>query len=716
MEYIKAIGIWYANELPTIKKKKDTILQPIYEAFTNAWEALVEKYSIGCLKNGTVLISFYLTRDLFSQENQIYNFDKIVICDNGAGITEKGYTRLINLRDDSKRLSNKGTGRIQYVHFFDKTTIESDYANHISKTGYSKRIITLSKSAPFLKENSIMRLDEYILESQVSESSTTVTFELPLDIKDLDYYIAITAKEVKEEMIRHFLSRFCDNRIDLPHIIIKRFFNYEEVESEEINAKDIPMPDKEKPIEVSYSKLNEKNKIISTSQKETFEIKSFVLPESTLDKNAIYLVSKGEIAKDISLDNLLPTETINGNRYLFLLTGKYIDENDDDTRGNINLITAKQFKKQEEASLFPEQVILLDNIENEANKTIGELYGEIEEKNIAKKKNIDELQKMFLLNPKIVNTLRNKIKNTDSDETILREIYKSEVSLIAQTDAQIKQQLKDIESLTPADEDYQKKLHDKVNEFVKIVPLQNRTALTQYVARRKLVLELFDKILRKELDKLKNGERIDENILHNLIFQRTTTSSEPEDSDLWLINEDFIYFEGVSENKLCNIEIEGKRLLKEKLSDEEMAYKNKCGKDAGNRRPDILLFPAEGKCIIIEFKAPDVDVAEHLHQINRYARLINNLSDSSYKFDTYYGYLIGENIDIDEVQDSDPNFKSAHGLGYIFRPYLPVTGKFGRSDGALYTEIIKYSDLLKRAQIRNKIFIDKLEKGNKKDD
>lgn len=42
MEYIKAIGIWYANELPTIKKKKDTILQPIYEAFTNAWEALVE--------------------------------------------------------------------------------------------------------------------------------------------------------------------------------------------------------------------------------------------------------------------------------------------------------------------------------------------------------------------------------------------------------------------------------------------------------------------------------------------------------------------------------------------------------------------------------------------------------------------------------------------------------------------------------------------------
>ena len=34
MEYIKALGIRYANELPTIHKKKDTPLQPIYEAFT----------------------------------------------------------------------------------------------------------------------------------------------------------------------------------------------------------------------------------------------------------------------------------------------------------------------------------------------------------------------------------------------------------------------------------------------------------------------------------------------------------------------------------------------------------------------------------------------------------------------------------------------------------------------------------------------------------
>ena len=33
---------------------------------------------------------------------------------------------------------------------------------------------------------------------------------------------------------------------------------------------------------------------------------------------------------------------------------------------------------------------------------------------------------------------------------------------------------------------------------------------------------------------------------------------------------------------------------------------------------------------------------------------------------------------------------------------------FRREDGSLYTEIIKYSTLLERAKLRNKIFIDKL--------
>ena len=322
---------------------------------------------------------------------------------------------------------------------------------------------------------------------------------------------------------------------------------------------------------------------------------------------------------------------------------------------------------------------------------------------------------MFLLNSKTVESIRNKIKNTDNDETILKTIYEADSELEAQKDNQIKEKLDVLKTITPdKTENYQNELQKMVNEFVTLIPLQNRTALSKYVARRKLVLELFGQILNKELEAVrdKKKERIDEKLLHNLIFQQSSESDSPEDSDLWLINEEYIYFKGFSESKLDDVKIGNNYLFKREddMNDEEKEYKHKNNKDAGERRPDVLLFPKEGKCIIIEFKAPDVDVSNHLNQINRYARLINNLSTDKISINTYYGYLIGESIDIDEVQDADSDFISSANLNYIYRPYKKITGKFGRENGALYTEIIKYSTLLERAQLRNQIFIDKLVK------
>ena len=43
--FIKATGIWYRNEINTIKKKADVPLQPVFEAFMNAWEAILDRFS-----------------------------------------------------------------------------------------------------------------------------------------------------------------------------------------------------------------------------------------------------------------------------------------------------------------------------------------------------------------------------------------------------------------------------------------------------------------------------------------------------------------------------------------------------------------------------------------------------------------------------------------------------------------------------------------------
>ena len=262
--------------------------------------------------------------------------------------------------------------------------------------------------------------------------------------------------------------------------------------------------------------------------------------------------------------------------------------------------------------------------------------------------------------------------------------------------------------MNPDTEDYQENLKKQVDEFVREVPLQNRAALTRYVARRKLVLDVFDDILSKELKPLFKTERINESVLHNLIFQQRTDNVE--DSDLWPLNEDFIYFKGVSDIRLASVEINGKRVFKDEsaLSVSERNYREKLERDAGNRRPDILLFPNEGKCIIVELKAPDVNVSEHLNQINRYASLINNLSSEEFIFQSYFGYLIGETVDEDDVRDSDADFRRSYD-DILVRPHKVIAGKFGRNDGVLYTEVLKYSSLLKRARQRNEIFIRKLE-------
>ena len=704
--FVKAVGIYYPQELSVIKKSAD-IHQPLFEAITNAWEAILDKFGSEGLDKGIIQIGLYATKALEMGEDSAYGFDRIVIKDNGIGLDAKNYDRLINLRDPSKNRSNKGTGRVQYLHSFGVTRITSVYEG---QDGKNERInVTLSKNEHFLGNRSILRVDSK--EETLEESTyTETTFLNPIDAKESQYYSTLNAGNLKTFIIRHYLARFCDNRNCLPQISISRYVNEKLDSNYTIESSDVPQPIHEDDFAVKYSKLEDR-RVVQLDKEESFKLRSFKESSSELESNALYLVSKGDLGSTLSIDNLTDKEVIDGNRYLFLLSGEYLNLCDSDDRGNISLMTAKDFKKRnQDPSMFPEEVILREDIEQETNSRISTVCQEIAKKEEEKQANIDELQRMFLLDPDTVDSIRKKVKKSSSDAEILNLVYKGEMDKIAEVDAKIKQQVKEIEQLDPVSPDYQTKLQEKVNAFVEILPEQNKTALSKYIARRKLVLELFGKILSKEIVKLKSGGRIDENLLHNLIFQQHTTN--PETSDLWLIDDQFLYFKGCSEKQLNKIQINGVKLLKDVLSEEEQQYKNRNGLDIGTRRPDILLYPEEGKCIIIEFKAPDVEVSEHLSQINKYAMTLNNLAAEGFHFHSFYGYLVGENVDYDAVEENDSSFKKACNLGYLFRPNYKVPGRFGHAEGDLYTEIIKYSDLLKRAQLRNRIFIEKLEGSN----
>lgn len=706
-QFIKATGIYYPRELETFRRKKGTYLQPIFEAVTNAWEAIIDKFGSENLNQGRITITLNVSKGLDLENNSVYQIQTIKITDNGIGLDEENLTRLQNLRDPSKNHSNNGTGRIQFLFFFGSTVLES-----ISNVGEDKsRIVkaTLSCNELFLRNNSIMRLEKDE-EIDRQDSNTILTFNNPLELKDSKAYGALTAALLKNDIINHSLARFCDNRDKLPQITIERYVNQELDGIETIVADNIPVPEKEEDLEVKYATIKDK-KIVRTDQSESFHIRSFAVPEHKMDGNRLYMVSKGELGNTLPLDNLSEKETIDGNRYMFLLSGSYLDACDSDDRGNISLVKEKELKKlyKDGDSVFQnEQFILQENLVDEVNHKISTIYEVFSQKELEKENNINELQEMFLLDPSTVDSIRSKVKKSTTDAEILKMVYESEMAKVADLDASIKEAVQSVEALDPSKPEYQAKLKELVDDFSVKIPEQNKSALTKYIARRKLVLELFDKVLHNETDALRGGERIDEDVLHNLIFKQH--SNNPQGSDLWLLDDQYLYFEGCSEKELNKIKINGTNLLKQKLTDEEKAYKIRHEKkDVGARRPDILLYPAEGKCVIVEFKAPDVDVSEHLDQINRYAMIIHNLSDPKFSINTFYGYLVGENIDYDSVQESNPYFKEAANLGFIFRPNLPVPGRFGHQEGDLYTEVIKYSELLKRAQNRNRVFIEKLE-------
>jgi len=219
-----------------------------------------------------------------------------------------------------------------------------------------------------------------------------------------------------------------------------------------------------------------------------------------------------------------------------------------------------------------------------------------------------------------------------------------------------------------------------------------------------MVTEVLKKILSEDLDyqkqpKVQGKNKDREGLIHDLIIKRKSDNTEVL-NDLWILNEEFVHFDGCSELEIKQIKSSsGQKLLRE-ISDEEI---QKFG-IKHNKRPDIFLFPEEGKCVLIELKEPLTDMSDHLQQLPKYCQLIANYSINP--INQFYCYLVGEKInplmDLNEYEEN-------------------VTGDWVKSDipirsidanrtkiATAQMEVIKLSSLHSRAHRRNQSFAEKL--------
>lgn len=706
-EYIKVEGVYLPAILNEIKKH-DNPFQSFFEAFTNSLESIkINKDENGVsATDSSIILSLYYSKDLLGEKI----FKKVMIEDDGVGFDDIQFERFSRLKDSRKGINNKGSGRVQFINYFANCSFVSTYK---SGDKYYERNFNISKSKVFIENSAIVK-HNYTNGTQSNRNKTILTLSDLLEPEKDEKKLSISIDNLKIEILRRYIQYFCSHRDSLPQIILNEYIDEEFIRSIGIFKEEIPVPDKEESFTVNYSKKSSGNVnlCIKLDKTENFKFISFKLKKTDFKRNEIYLVSKDELIdnKDFRLKfySLSPEESLDDMKYFILISSQYLNNKDSDIRGKISILKKGEFLENDDLFSDSEE-ILFDDIEINVNDVIHRIYPEIDKKNIEKESKIANIKKMFLFNDEVLKDL--SISFNDSEDRIIEKLHKAESKIFAKGDSAIYKQLKDLDLLNPIDKDFNVNLNSVIEKLTKEIPLQNRASLTHYVARRKIMLELLDKILKRKLEVQNDGGRNnDEQLLHNIIFQQSATN--PNSSDLWLINEDFIYFNGTSETQIKNIKIDGVSIIKDDLTPDEINYITSLDENRLSKRTDILLFPSERKCIIIELKNPDKNVSEHLNQINRYATLLRNLTKDKYQFDTFYGYLIGEKVDSEDIRDFDSDFKYAYHFDYVFRPHKIIVGKNGRNDGSLYTEVIKYSTLLQRAKKRNEIFIEKLQINN----
>ena len=679
-------------------KKHSSYLQPIFEAISNSLEATSGKDDV-------ITIRINKAKTLNHEQ---YSFLSIDIIDTGIGFNDDNFGRLRRLYDESKGQNNFGTGRVQYLHFFNNTDIYSVFEEEGLK--YKRRIV-LSKNF-YATQKSVIWSSEKEVVDIATPIGTMVSFYYPLNDEDQEKYNELTTIELRDRILIHYLSRFCLNRDNLQQIKLECYINsiHNKDSDQIITGKDIPQPDYTDSVQVNYSKISvDGNTIIKTPNTEEFIINSYSLPCSIQKRNEVKLTSKNETVEVSGIDFSLIKDSpkINNSYLLFLISSSYLTQQDSDLRGQLAIYSRKDFLKKR--NLFSgEEQILTDDIEEKVTSSITAHYKSISKVKESFEAQIDELAEMFSLDRTVLNEVG--YKAGDSDESILKKVYEYNADISAKHDAGIKSVMDSLKELTPSSKDFKKKLNEKVKRVSELVPQINRTELVRYISKRKIILDLMQKTLDKQLDcqqKNSKGKKINhESFLHNILFSQH--SDNPLDSNLWMINDDFIHYKGISESELRNIKVGSELFFREDLTKEELEELTAYNRDKLGNRPDILLFPKEHKCIIIELKSMDADVSKFVSQVSQYAGLIRQYAKERFEITTFYAYLIGESFTLSEVKRANPFFKKAYYFDYLFCPNYPVDGGENRRDGEMYIEVIKYSTLLERAVFRNKIFTDKI--------
>lgn len=317
-------------------------------------------------------------------------------------------------------------------------------------------------------------------------------------------------------------------------------------------------------------------------------------------------------------------------------------------------------------------------------------------------------QEKFGISRSMLDDTNIKIHYGDTEENIAKRVLKKIQEEIVKDTSNLFDIKQEVLLLDPRSDDFRTKINDLSWKYTSTLKKMDMANLSQLVVRRSSMIEVLKVAVKLMLPCQEHSSgvrRDDEKIIHNVFFPTGKDSTESVDHDIWILNEEYHYFEHIASDKaLSSIPWKDDNKLFESDIDVSLeALFKKNNSDHSRKRPDIAIFNQEGSAIIIEFKSPGVELQDHIPDLVQYSRLL--AAKSGGKIKKFYGYLIGTDLEESRMPTNFTRFPSGQGYFSTGRIDDPATGV---QYGELYSEVLFYDQFINRAESRLNVYKNKL--------
>lgn len=645
----------------------------------------------------------FFRRDLMSDA-----YDMSVSCeDNGAGLGDderKAFVTKDTSFKDNLAIAGigkcRGTGRIQFLHYFSKLAIDSTF---VKAGAWFRRTLTIDEAVKEIDE------DSFTTEPAASgKAGTKVTLDgIKSDVHARLFQSKNLLREFSAEAVkRHLMITFLHRLVSLQDhlgdfsILVQSKFNDTE-DREAITKKDLPKVTATKAIDVALQSSGTYGE-----RSERFTLSHYKLDAADYDlpRNLVALCAKSSPVLEITKEYLKPlsveNNAIDGFYHLILIEADFLDNVVNELRDGFRIPEKRETNDLLLAGILSHEEIL------EAIEPI--ILDWLKPPDWDREVIVQRATQKYGVTPAMIADTAVRIHPGDTEEKVTKRVLSAYQERIIAETSEIIDLKQEIVQASPHSPDFRDKINELAWRYTASLKSVDMANLSQLVVRRAAIIEVLGLAIAKELEIQKNipdGERRkDEKIIHSIFFPMGKDSLDANDHDIWLLNEEYQYYDYIASDKaLAAIEWENGDLLFETDIDAELGkILEKNADDNSGKRPDIAIFCKEGAAIIVEFKAPGVSLDDHVGDLMEYSQLLAAKSKGRLK--RFYGYLIGTTVNPNRML-THTRFPSGNGWFATMSIQEHTTG---RRLGELYSEVLYFDDIHRKANLRLQVYKDRL--------